>query len=180
MASAGWCFWRRACNGVKFSIKRWFLGWRLRLFSRELRRERWFCSSSSLLLLLHDYYQDSSRCDKKVWDIWDEEVEVAVNFSKEGNWVVPQTISYQTVFKIMAHLQTRALPFITISGVFTFSIFILSCFPESILRLQRYWHRVSAEITPQLHCHLSGSDLVILMLNIKLTYGSLKKNQSFI
>lgn len=25
---------------------------------------------------------DSSRCDKKVWDIWDEEV--AVNFSKEA------------------------------------------------------------------------------------------------
>ena len=65
---------------------------------------------------------ESARDDAEPidWDIWDEEVEVAVNFSKEGNWVVPQTISYQTVSKIMAHLQGRALPFIRISGVFTF------------------------------------------------------------
>ena len=54
---------------------------------RESEEER--CSGSAWY---YDYYQDSSRCDKKVWDIWDEEAEVAVNFSKEGNWVVPQTM----------------------------------------------------------------------------------------
>ena len=37
-------------------------------------------------------YQNSSRCDKKVWDIWDEgEAEVAVNFSKEGLCLAPST-----------------------------------------------------------------------------------------
>ena len=37
----------------------------------------------------------SSRCDKKVWDIWDEgEAEVAVNFSKEAGtiYLLPQYI----------------------------------------------------------------------------------------